>query len=71
MKRKFIVDGQDGFCHDLQRPVCWLANTQFRGIDGHCQCDPGSPGNSATSRTKPATLETGLVIHVPEYLKEG
>ena len=35
------------------------------------QCDPGVKGNSATSRTKPATLETGLEIQVPEYLKEG
>jgi elongation factor P len=35
------------------------------------QCDPGVRGNSATSRTKPATLETGLVVQVPEYLKEG
>lgn len=35
------------------------------------QCDPGVKGNSATSRTKPATLETGLVVHVPEYIKEG
>jgi len=35
------------------------------------QCDPTSRGNSATARTKPATLETGLVIQVPEYVKEG
>ena len=35
------------------------------------QCDPGIKGNSATSRTKPATTETGAVIQVPEYLKEG
>lgn len=35
------------------------------------QCDPGVKGNSATSRTKPATLQTGLVVHVPEYIKEG
>ena len=35
------------------------------------QCDPAVKGNSATSRTKPATLETGLVVQVPEYLKEG
>lgn len=34
------------------------------------QCDPGVKGNSATSRTKPATMETGLVVHVPEYIKE-
>jgi elongation factor P len=35
------------------------------------QCDPGVKGNSATSRSKPATIETGFVVHVPEYLKEG
>jgi elongation factor P len=35
------------------------------------QCDPSVKGNSATSRTKPATLQTGLVVHVPEYIKEG
>ena len=35
------------------------------------QCDPAVKGNSATSRTKPATLETGLLVQVPEYLKEG
>jgi len=35
------------------------------------QCDPGIKGASATARTKPATLETGLVVQVPEYLTEG
>ncbi len=35
------------------------------------QCDPGARGNSATSRTKPATLETGFIVQVPEYLTEG
>lgn len=35
------------------------------------KCDPGVKGNSATSRTKPATLETGHEVQVPEYLKEG
>ena len=35
------------------------------------KCDPAARGNSATSRTKPATLETGLVVQVPDYLEEG
>ncbi len=35
------------------------------------QCDPAVRGNSATARSKPATLETGLVVQVPEYLNEG
>lgn len=35
------------------------------------ECDPAVKGNSATAHTKPATLETGLVVQVPEYLKQG
>lgn len=35
------------------------------------QCDPGVRGNSATSRSKPATMQTGLVVQVPEYITEG
>ena len=32
------------------------------------QCDPAARGNSATARTKPATLVTGWVVQVPEYM---
>jgi len=32
---------------------------------------PGVKGNSATGRTKPATLSTGHVIQVPEHLDSG
>ena len=32
---------------------------------------PGVRGNSATGRTKPATLSTGLIIQVPEHLDEN
>jgi elongation factor P len=35
------------------------------------QCDPSVKGNSATSRSKPAVLETGLQVQVPEFIKEG
>ena len=35
------------------------------------QCDPSIRGNSATSRNKPAVMETGLTVQVPEYIKEG
>lgn len=34
-------------------------------------CDPSMKGASATSRTKPATLSTGLIVQVPEYLAPG
>lgn len=29
---------------------------------------PGMKGALATSRTKPATMSTGLVVHIPEYI---
>src|SRR5215212_3209265 len=32
---------------------------------------PGVRGNSATGRTKPATLATGHIIQVPEHLEQG
>lgn len=35
------------------------------------ECAPGIKGASASSRTKPATFASGLVIQVPEYLEVG
>jgi elongation factor P len=35
------------------------------------ECPPSMKGASATSRTKPATLSTGLVVQVPEYIAPG
>jgi len=50
-------------CVGIQLPVTVELNVT--------QCDPGIKGASATARTKPATLETGLVVQVPEYLSQG
>ena len=35
------------------------------------QTDPGIKGDRVTGATKPATLETGLVVHVPLHITEG
>lgn len=35
------------------------------------QTDPAIKGATAQAQTKPATLETGLVIQVPSYLESG
>ncbi len=35
------------------------------------ECDPSMKGASATSRTKPAQLSTGLTVQVPEYIASG
>ncbi len=50
-------------CVGIQLPVAVELNV--------VQCDPGIKGASATARTKPATLETGLIVQVPEYLSQG
>jgi elongation factor P len=68
---QFLTDALEGVqaliyddeCIGLQLPVV----VELRVV----QCDPGVKGNSATGRTKPATLETGLMVQVPEYLAEG
>lgn len=35
------------------------------------ETDPSIKGGSATARTKPATLSTGLIIQVPEHISTG
>lgn len=35
------------------------------------QCDPGLQGDRSTGGTKPATMETGVVIQVPLFIGEG
>jgi elongation factor P len=35
------------------------------------QTDPGVKGDTASGATKPATLETGAVVQVPLFVKEG
>jgi elongation factor P len=35
------------------------------------ECAPSMKGASATARTKPATLTTGLIVQVPEYIEHG
>lgn len=34
-------------------------------------CEPGVKGNTAQGATKPATLETGYIVHVPLFVNEG
>ena len=67
----YIVDGQgdinalivDGALLGIELP-----NTVVLEI---ADCSPGIKGASASARTKPATLSTGLIVQVPEYLTPG
>ena len=70
-ERLYLTDALDGVSALIYKGECVgikLPDTLELLVT---QCDPGVKGNSATSRTKPATLETGLEVQVPEYLKEG
>ncbi len=70
-ERKYITEQLEGMmaliyndqCVGLQLPVAVELTVT--------ECDPSVKGDSATKRTKPATLETGLVVQVPEYLTQG
>ena len=35
------------------------------------ECEPGLKGDTASGGTKPATLEPGVVVQVPLFIKEG
>lgn len=73
------VDEQIGYItEELEGMLALIYNDECVGVQlptavelTITECDPGVKGNSATGRTKPATLETGLVVQVPEYLSQG
>ncbi len=67
----FLVDGQEGV-------LGMLFEDNLIGIElpttvnlKVVETSPAIKGASASARTKPATLETGLVVQVPEYLEQG
>jgi elongation factor P len=67
----YLTDGLDGI-----RSVVFngkvisvdLPNTVVLKVE---QTDPALKGATAQAQTKPATLETGLVVQVPSYLESG
>jgi elongation factor P len=69
-EKKWLADGMNVDVTLLQgRPI---------GVDlpAHVvlqitQSDPGIKGDTASGATKPATLSTGAVVHVPLFVEEG
>ena len=68
---QFITEGLEGILALIYNDECVGIQLPTSVELAVTECDPGIKGNSATSRTKPATLETGLTVQVPEYLKQG
>ena len=68
---KFLKDEMEGI-------VALYYNEEVIGLElpNHVELEiqetaPGIKGSSATARTKPATLETGHVVQIPEYIEQG
>ena len=68
---RYVTESLEGMSAMIYNDECVGISLPTSVVLEITQCDPGVKGNSATSRTKPAKLETGLEIQVPEYLKEG
>ena len=67
----FLFDGLEGLSaliSDGELLGVELPNTMSLEIS---ECAPSMKAASSSARTKPATLTTGLVVQVPEYLTPG
>jgi len=68
---KFLIDNMEGIrALVLEGEVIGIELpdvVELKIVD----CPPTVKGDSATGRTKPATLETGLIVHVPEHIANG
>ena len=76
--RESLVEELNYITEDVEGMLALVYNDECVGIQlpttvelTVTECEPGVKGDSANSRTKPATLETGFVVQVPEYLSQG
>ncbi|HIJ23324.1 MAG: elongation factor P-like protein YeiP [Gammaproteobacteria bacterium] len=67
----YLTEGLDGI-------IALLSDEKLLGIElpqtvslAITETAPGIKGATATGRTKPATLSTGIEVQVPEYLEPG
>ncbi|MBA1333581.1 elongation factor P, partial [Candidatus Endoriftia persephone str. Guaymas] len=73
------LEGQAGYLYEgLEDITALLVDGKLLGIElpqsvtlEIVDTAPGIKGATATGRTKPATLSTGLEVQVPEYLEPG
>ncbi len=68
---QYVTENLDGMMALIYNDECVGVQLPVSVALKVVQCDPGIKGASATARTKPATVETGLIVQVPEYLSQG
>ena len=74
-----VIEEQSGYMtEDLEGMIAMLVDGQIVGIEipqnvelEITETAPGLKAASASARTKPAVLSTGIEIQVPEYLESG
>ncbi len=78
LSREALEEESNYLIDDLEGIKALVLDDEVIGIDlpltvelEITECDPAVKGNSATARTKNATLQTGLVIQVPEHIAAG
>ena len=78
LQRQDIEDQMAYLIDGLEDITALLINDQIAAIElpqsvalKIVETTPAVKGASASARTKPATLETGLMVQVPEYITSG
>jgi elongation factor P len=67
----WLHDGMEGLTGLIVNDVLVAIQLPQSVIKQIVETAPGIKGASASARTKPATLEGGVVVQVPEYIENG
>jgi len=67
----YMIDNMEGLSALIADDVLVGIEVPTTVVMDIAECSPGIKGASASARTKPATLSTGLIVQVPEYLTVG
>jgi len=70
-ERGYLVEGLEGIVSILLDGILVAIELPAAVTMEIVDTAPGIKGASATARTKPARMATGLEIHVPEYIEPG
>ena len=70
-ERPYLTEGLEGIFGLLVDGVAVGIELPAAVVLEVLECSPSMKGASASARNKPATLSTGLVVQVPEYIVPG
>lgn len=68
---EYLTDGLEGITALLVDGIIVAVDLPQSVVLDIVDTSPTIKGASASARTKPATLTTGLVVQVPEYIEQG